>query len=109
MSHLSPAQQKKIDERRAPKRHAMDRLRERHFPEVESDADLELLIDNFTALCTLAWTVGDTKTTKLVNKEAEDSVIFDLDLFKPKSIIRVCYNPVTKLIRTVFPKTPNPT
>lgn len=104
MSYLSASQQKVVDERRKPIRHAMDRLKERHFPNIDDD-DAEEFIKMMTPLCMLRMKFErDTNTAKLVNVETETSVIIDLDLFEDRQLIRVCYDPVANLIKTVFPK-----
>lgn len=80
----------------------MDRLKERHFPDLDDNAAEELVLV-MTDLCRLCHTVGNTKTASLVNVEAENSVIMDLDMFEDRKKIRVCFDPTTKQLRTVFP------
>jgi hypothetical protein len=104
MSYLSASQTKEVENRRAPYRHAMDRLKERHFPQIDDD-EAEDFINMMTSLCMLRIKVGrDTNTAKLVNVETDTSVIIDLDLFEERDLIRVCYDPVANVLKTVFPK-----
>lgn len=102
MTRLSPSQHRAIEKRREPIRHAMDRLQERHFPNLDDDAAEELVV-MMGKLCELAATTGG-KTGKVVNIESDTSVIIDLDIFTDRKKIRVCYNPVDRVIRTVFPE-----
>jgi hypothetical protein len=103
MSYLSPAQVKALSCEREPIRHAMDRLVERHFPQISDDEAAEM-IKVMTSLCTLRDKTGDRNTAKLVNVETDTSVIIDLDLFEERDLIRVCYDPVANVLKTVFPK-----
>jgi hypothetical protein len=103
MSYLSPAQVKALSCEREPIRHAMDRLVERHFPQISDDEAAEM-IKVMTSLCTLRDKTGDRNTAKLVNVESATSHIVDLDMFEDRGLIRVCYDPVDCRIKTVFPK-----
>lgn len=105
MSYLSPNQQRTIDERREPIRHAMDRLVERHFPEMGDDEAEEMILA-MGLLCKLVTHQNRkvTSTGKLVQVESETSHIIDLDMFEDREVIRVCYDPVADVIKTVFPK-----
>lgn len=103
MSHLSPAQIKALSLQRAPIRHAMDRLVERHFPDLNDDEAAEM-VKVMTSLCALRDQTGDRNTAKLVNVESPTSHIIDLDMFEDRELIRVCYDPVDARIKTVFPK-----
>ena len=100
---LSPFQKRAIEKRRRPYRHAMDRLKERHFPDI-SDDFAETCIEMMTKLCAFRAEFNGGRTTKLVNVEAADSWIIDVDMFEDRHIIRVCYDPINKRIRTVLPK-----
>lgn len=103
MSYLSPSQLKALEQRRVGKRHAMDRLIERHFPTMNDD-DAENLIDAMTKLCQLRHQLGDTKTARLVNIETSSSHVVDLDMFEDRGLIRVTFDPMVGRIATVFPK-----
>ena len=102
MSYLSPSQQKAIEARRTGKRHAMDRLIQRHFPNMDDDA-AEDIIDAMAKLCQLRHQIGDTNTARLVNIENSNSHIVDLDMFEDRGLIRVTFDPTVGRIATVFP------
>lgn len=102
MTRLSPQQLKAIEERRKPIRHAMDRLKERHMPEVDDDY-AEMVVNMMRDLCELRCRYQMGQTATIVNEEKPDSVIIDLDMYENLEIIRVCYDPIANRIRTVFP------
>jgi hypothetical protein len=102
-SYLSPAQVKALAREREPIRHAMDRLIERHFPDLDDDGAADM-IKLMQSLCTLRQLTGDRNTAKMVMVENDHSHIIDLDLFEDRELIRVCYDPIECRIRTVFPK-----
>ena len=103
MAYLSLRQQKELERRRAPIKHAMERLQERHFPELDDDG-AEHFILAMTLLCEGRNRLGDTNSAKLVNIESENSHIVDLDMFEDRKLIRVRYDPVANRIKTVFPQ-----
>lgn len=103
MSYLSANQKKVIEQRIEPIRHAIDRLIERHYPDLTLEA-AEGIVKAMTILCRLRHNTGDRNTARLVNIESPDSHIVDLDMFEERDLIRVCYDPIADRIRTVFPK-----
>jgi hypothetical protein len=96
---LSRAQKKALDAKRAPWKHALERLQERHMP----GADYVTL----EVLATLAMGAidmgGRNLTSRVVTVENAESVVVEVDAFDDRRKILMVMNPLTRVPRTVLP------